>query len=114
MNARVLLEDLKGKDVSLAAECERLVVDAPTGVITEELKASLAEHKPKLLKLLEWEQRKLKEADHRGLMVRWSEYPVSIKLHDPTSGEWHEVKADECLPGVVQTANKYKKKGGAA
>jgi hypothetical protein len=47
-----------------------------------------------------------------GRNVRWSEYPTWIKLHDPTTGEWHEVKAEECLPGVVETANKYRKKGG--
>ena len=30
----------------------------------------------------------------------------------PTTGEWHEARADECLPGVVETANKYRKKNG--
>ena len=60
-------------------------------------------------------ERRLEEADRRGLVIRWSEYPEWIKLHDPTTGEWHEVRAEECLPRVVETANKYrKKKGGAA
>ncbi len=59
-------------------------------------------------------QRRLEEASRRGLIVRWSEYPTWIKLHDPLTGEWHEVRASECLPGVVETANKYRKKGGAA
>lgn len=58
-------------------------------------------------------ERKLEEADRRGLLIRWSEYPTWIKLHDPITGEWHEVRASECLPGVVETANKYRKKGGA-
>lgn len=36
-----------------------------------------------------------------------------------TTGEWHEVRgrgvrAEECLPGVVETTNKYQKKGGVA
>jgi hypothetical protein len=100
--------------VHLKADGERLLVDTPAGTITDEIKATLTEIKPNLLKLLTWEQRKLEKADQRGLLIRWSEYPEWIKLHDPTTGEWHEVKAAECLPGVLETANKYRKKGGAA
>jgi hypothetical protein len=59
-------------------------------------------------------ERKLEEASRRGLLIRWSEYPDWIKLHDPTTGEWHEVRADECLPSVVETANRYRKRGGVA
>ena len=114
MNATVLLDDLRAQGVSLEADGERLLVDAPAGTITDEIKATLTELKPKLLKLLEWERRKLEEANRRGLLIRWSEYPDWIKLHDPTTGEWHEVRAEECLPSVVETANKYRKQGGAA
>ncbi len=114
MSARTLLEELRCQDVRLEVEGGCLHVDAPAGVVTEELKASLAEQKPSLIKLLQWEQSKFKEAGQRGLIVRWSEYPTWIKLHDPLTGGWHEVKASECLPGVVQTANKYRKKGGVA
>ena len=57
-------------------------------------------------------ERRLEEANRRGLVIRWSEYPEWIKLHDPTTGEWHEVRAEECLTGVVETANKYRKKKG--
>ena len=114
MNAHALLEDLKSQDVRLEVDGELLVVDAPAGAITDEIRITLAEHKPKLLKLLKWERRKLEEADRRGLVIRWSEEPGWIKLHDPTTGEWHEVRAEECLPGVVDIANKYRKRGGAA
>lgn len=115
MNATELLDDVRSRGVNLEGDGERLLVDAPAGVITDEIKAALAELKPKLLKLLAWERRKLEEADRRGLIIRWSECPDWIKLHDPTTGEWHEVRASECLPGVVETANKYrKKKGGVA
>ncbi len=113
MNATELLDDLRSRDVNLEADGERLLVDAPAGVIAEEIKAALAELKPKLLKLLTWERRKLEEAGRRGLIIRWSEHPDWIKLHDPTTGEWHEVRAVECLPGVVESANRRRKKGGA-
>jgi hypothetical protein len=59
-------------------------------------------------------ERKLEEASRRGLIICWSEYPDWIMLHDPTTGEWHEVRESECLPGVVETAKKYRKKGGTA
>ena len=55
-------------------------------------------------------QRKLEEASRRGLSIRWSEYPEWIKLHNPLTGDWHEVKASECSPGVVGSANRHRKK----
>lgn len=95
-----------------------LRVDAPTEVITETLRATLKVHKQDLVRLLRWERererRKLRESGRRGLLVRWSEYPQWIKLHDPLSGAWHEVRASECLPGMVEMANKHRNKGGAA
>jgi hypothetical protein len=112
VNTRLLLEDLRGQDVRLKADGRRLVVDAPAGAITDEMRVTLAEHKAKLLKLLAWERRKLKEADHRGLVIKRSKEPGWIALHDPITGEWHEIKESECLPGVVETANRYRQKGG--
>ncbi len=73
----------------------------------------MKEHKAKLLKLLDWERQKLEEADRRGLIIRWSEHPTWIKLHDPTTGEWHEVRASDCLPSIVAEADKYRKKESA-
>ena len=60
--------------------------------------------------LAEQRQRKLEEAGRRGLVVRWSEYPDWIALHDPTSGEWHEVRASDCLPSLVEEANRRRNK----
>ncbi len=118
MSARTLLKELRRQDVRLEVEGGRLHVNAPTGVVTEELKACLAEQKPSLMRLLQWEHErehlKLEKTGRRGLLVRWLEHPEWIKLHDPLSGEWHEIRASECLPGVVETVNKYRQKGGAA
>ena len=60
--------------------------------------------------MAERKERRLEQAGQRGLLVRWSEYPTWIKLHDPTTGDWHEVKASECLPGIVTEADKHRKK----
>src|SRR5687768_1759159 len=112
MNTSALLEELRRRDVSFEVDGGRLHVDAPAGAITDELRAALVENKGRLLELLAWERHKLEEASRRGLAIRWSEYPTWIKLHDPTTGEWHELRASECLSGVAETANRYHKKGG--
>jgi hypothetical protein len=114
VNARTLLDDLRSQDVLLDVDEGCLVVDAPVGVVTEELRARLAEHKPSLLKLLEWEQSKLEEADRRGFVARWSREPGWISLHDPLTGEWHDWPATDCFPSIVAEANRRRKKGGAA
>ena len=55
-------------------------------------------------------RRKLEEAGRRGLVVRWSEYPTWIALHDPLSGEWVEVRAEDCFPSLVEVADRRRKK----
>jgi len=56
--------------------------------------------------LAERRQRKIEEAGRRGLVVRWSEYPTWMALHDPSSGEWVEIRAEDCLPSLVEEANR--------
>ena len=56
-------------------------------------------------------RRKLEEASRRGLVARWSEYPTWIAIHDPFSGEWVEVRAEDCFPSLVEEANRRRKKG---
>ena len=113
MSVRELLEEMRSLGVAVEAKDGFLNLDAPAGAITKDLLESVAEQKTKLLKLLEWERHKLEDADRRGLIVRWSEHPTWIKLHDPTTGEWHEVRASECLPSIVAEADKYRKKESA-
>ena len=112
MTAQALLSELRGLGVELAVEEDRLTIDAPTGTITEDLRSALVENKPRLIKLLIWEKRKLEEADRRGLVIRRSREPGYIALHDPTTGLWHDFPAKECFPSIVAEANK--RKGGAA
>jgi hypothetical protein len=99
------LENFQRRDIRLYADGDRLLVDAPAEADTAERRAILSQHKGHLLKVLRWEQRKLAEADKRGLVIKWSKTPGWISLHDPTTGEWHEVRARECLPGVVRAAS---------
>ena len=60
--------------------------------------------------LAERRRRDLEEAGRRGLVVRWSKYPHWIALHDPTSGEWHEVRASDCLPSLVEEADRKRRR----
>jgi TubC N-terminal docking domain len=114
MNARLLLSDLRGAGVNLTPQGDGLHVDAPAGALTGALRGCLVENKEALIELLERERVGPEAADRRGLVIRWSEYPVWIKLRDPLTGEWHEVRAAECLPGVVESANRKRSPRGAA
>ena len=64
------------------------------------------------MKLLEREQRKLEKASRRRLVIKWSKKPDSIALHDPPTGECHEVRTSECLLGVVESADRRPRKKG--
>ena len=112
MRARDLLADLRRRGVALEADGDRISVDAPVGVIDERLRKLLAENKSAIVKLLQWERRKLREADRRGLVIEWSQERGWIALHDPTTGEWHEVKDSECLPWVVDAVNTRARRQG--
>jgi TubC N-terminal docking domain len=112
MNAHALLDELRSQDVHLEAEGRRLVVDAPAVTFTDELRLVLTEHKPSLLKVLEWERCKHEEGDRRGFVARWSREPGWISLHDPTTGEWHDFPARDCFPSIVAEAG-ARRKGGA-
>lgn len=107
MSAHTLLEELRERDVRLHADGLVLHVNAPAEAATVELRASLAEHKRDLIRVLERERRRLEEADRRGLVIKWAHETGYIALHDPTTGEWHEVLASECPSSVVESARDY-------
>ena len=106
-NVRILLEDLRERDVRLEADGLVLRVDAPAEAVTDELHAFLAEHKRDLIRLLERERKRLEEAGRRGLVIKWAREPGYVALHDPTTGEWHEVLASDCSPSVVESAKAH-------
>ena len=113
MSARSLLEDLRRQDIHLKPEGLMLRVSAPKEVATGELRATLREHKRDLIRLLERERHRLEEADRRGLVVKWAKEPGYVALHDPTTGEWHEVAASGCPPWVLEDAKAHRRRGRA-
>ncbi len=105
-----LLEELRQQDVHLKAEGLMLRVNSPEEAVTDELRHTLRENKRALIRHLERERIKLEEADRRGLVIKWSREPGYISLHDPTTGEWHEVRASECLPSIVESAKAHNRR----
>lgn len=109
MSARGLISEIRLSGVKLWTENGRLYYSGPQDAIAPELVERMKRYKPELLRLLDQERRTLAKTNRRGLIIRWSKYPDWIALHDPTTGEWHEVRASECLPGVVNSANAHRK-----
>ncbi len=112
MSARALLEELRGRDIRLKADGLILDVDAPTGADTGELRAKLRKHKLDLIRLLERERKRLEEANRRGLVIKWAREPGYVSIHDPTTGEWHEVAAPECPSWILDHARARRRFGG--
>lgn len=114
MSAGALLGELRERGIRLEVNGLTLLVDAPAEADTDDLRGALRENKRALIRLLERERKKLQDADRRGLVIRWAREPGHVAIHDPTTGEWHELKASECLPSVVESAraNRRGRDGG--
>lgn len=104
MNSRTLLKELRERDIQLQADGLTLLVDAPKQADTEDLRITLRNHKRALLRHLEHERRRLQQADRRGLIIKWSKDPGYICLHDPTTGEWHELSTTRSPPWMLEDA----------
>jgi predicted metal-dependent hydrolase len=111
VSAAALLEEMRQRGVRLEADGLMLRVDAPEEAATDELRHALREHKRALIRHLERERRRLEEADRRGLVVKWAREPGYVALHDPTTGEWHEVLASECSPWILEDAKAHRRRG---
>lgn len=111
MSATALLKELRQRDVRLQADGLTLRVDAPEETVTGELLATLQENKRDIIRFLERERRRLEAADRRGLVIRWAKEPGYIALHDPTTGEWHEIMASGCPPWILEDAKAHCRRG---
>ncbi len=112
MSARVLLEELRERGVCLEADDLLLRVDAPAEIDTDELRTKLREHKRALIRLLERERRKLEGADRRGLVIRFAREPDCLSVHDPTTGDWHELQTSSCPPWMLEDAKARRRRRG--
>jgi len=112
VNALRLYHDLRARGVILQVQGELLKVNAPAGALKEIDRAALKEFKPKFLEFLSRSHEEPQQAPKRESVARWAG-PGLIRIRDPFTGEWHEWRADKCLPGIVSEADRLRK-GGAA
>ena len=112
MSTKALLEDLRRRDVRLEADGLILHVDTPARVDVEEISTILRKHKRALSRLLERERRRLEEAASRGLVIKWSREPGYLSVHDPTTGDWHELLASGCPPWMLEDAKTRRRRKG--
>ena len=108
MSTATLVEEMRRRGVRFKVDGLTLRVDAPEEAATEELCRTLREHKRALIRHLDRERLRLEAADRRGLVTKWANEPGYIALHDPTTGEWHEVLASECPSWTVREAKAYR------
>ena len=109
MNALSLYHNLKERGVILEAQGERLKVDAPVGVVTEEDRVALVELKPILLRFLSRVTATEHEYKGRRFEARRSMHPGYTSLYDPVHGEWHDFPTKDCLPSIVAETDRRKK-----
>jgi len=100
MNAIKLYYDIEQRGVALEADGDILRVDAPAGALTWEDRAALKETKPVLLRFLS----RTAEKPTRRSEAHWAGSGW-IRILDPHTNEWHEVRASECLPGILAEAS---------
>ncbi len=113
MNALKLYHNLKRRGVRLVADGDNLKVDAPAGVLADEDRAALAEHKSALLKFLAGVQTcQEPEDDGRRFDARPSRHPGYTALYDPIEGRWHDFPTRDCFPSITAPMS-GRRNGGA-
>ncbi|WP_119068749.1 hypothetical protein [Rubrobacter indicoceani] len=110
MSARDMLEKLREQGVCLKVNGLMLRVDAPKDLATEELRRTLRENKRSLIRIIEAERIKLEAAAKRGLVIRYAKERGYIAVHDPATGEWHEVPASGCPAWVIEDAKSRRRR----
>jgi hypothetical protein len=112
VNALLLYHNLKKRGVLLEADGDRLLVDAPAGVLTDENRTALVKFKPVLLQLLSRTEEPRDEG--RRFDARPSRHPAHTSLYDPIHDEWHDFPTKDCFASIVKLADTKRRKGGAA
>jgi hypothetical protein len=99
---------------------EDKLVAKPTALVTPEILEELRANKATLIEALRREpssaepdpppfiQRELDRASELGLVAKWSRTFGYVSLHDPTSGEWHDVATEDAPPWARWEASKRK------
>jgi hypothetical protein len=130
----VLLEGLKERGALVWVDGDRLRYSGPESALTPEALQRLKEHKTELLVLLtpqaenlaspqppssiaeateatnpsRFDQLKLERATKLGLIAKWAGEFGFVSIHDPTTGEWHDLHTKEAPDWARREAHKRK------
>lgn len=111
MTGEVVLQQLRERDIRLTASGDRLVVDAPRGVLTEQLRDALRERKAELLAILtapdHWARQAagllatVADPDRRADLRELFEHRAAVCEYD---GELGRADAERLAFGELQAA----------
>jgi TubC N-terminal docking domain len=87
VSALVLMRDLEAAGVVLEVRGDRLHVDAPAGMVTPDMRASLARHKGELLAMLAADPAEYENWAPLDQPVVWTERPDVITVVEDFSDE---------------------------
>lgn len=104
MNAALLIRRFENSGVVFKARDGNLIIDAPSGLLTDEDRITLTGIKTDIVELVERRERRLQAASERGFIATYSQHKGYVSLHDPLTGEWHDFPISSCLPSVVEDA----------
>ncbi len=123
--ARALITDLGARGIRIEATSEGKLRYAPRSKIDSLTLMQLRLHKQTLLSLLSgvpvedppdkgddevppFVRKDLERASELGLVARWSSEFGYVSMHDPTTGEWHDVQTKDAPPWAGWEAAKRK------
>ncbi len=106
MGAAELLEEVKAAGVTLtySPETDKLIA-RPTSRVTPKIVAALRERKGEVIHTLRPETARAAEI---GLVSRWARTLGYLSIHDPTSGEWHDLQVADAPGWATREARKRK------
>ena len=118
--ARALIADLSKRGIKVEATGDGKIRYAPRSEIDTLTLMQLRLHKQTLLRILTglpvadppdddvppFVRKELERASELGLIARWSRHFGYISIHDPTTGEWHDLKAEDAPGWAKREAHK--------
>ncbi len=106
MSAAELLEEVAAAGITLtySPETDKLIA-RPTSRVTPEIVAALRERKGEVIHTLHPETARAAEL---GLVSRWARTLGFVSIHDPTSGEWHDLQVADAPDWATREARKRK------
>lgn len=121
-DARALIADLSARGIKIEATSEGNIRYAPRSKIDELTLVQLRQQKQTLVRILTglpvedppdedvpaFVRKELERASELGLVAHWSRHFGYVTIHDPTAGEWHDLKMKDAQPWAKREAAKRK------